>query len=115
MSFILQSLQSRNFLTPIPPGFRLRLSEPKESQVSAWYLQTMGVREGSSNTTELAASLNEFGVESGADDFIIDTVRSQPNEIVLVCLGALTNLAMAIDQCPSICQDLKDVCSWAVA
>lgn len=61
------------------------------------------------STEETEASLEDLGIGSGADDFIIDTIRAQPNEIVLVCLGALTNVAKAIDKCPSICQDVKEV------
>ena len=82
-------------------------AEPLLSTVRVWHAGTEGV--GVLNTTEMETSLEDFGIGSGADDFIVDTVRAQPNEIVLVCLGALTNLAKAIQKCPSICQNVKEV------
>ena len=82
-------------------------AEPLHSPMPIWHAGTEGV--GALNITETEASLEDLGIESGADDFIIDTILAQPNEIVLVCLGALTNVAKAIDKCPSICQDVRDV------
>lgn len=37
-----------------------------------------------------------------ACDFIIETVRNNPNEVTLVAVGRLTNLALAIQKAPDI-------------
>ena len=37
-----------------------------------------------------------------ACDFIIETVRNHPNEVTLVAVGRLTNLALAIQKAPDI-------------
>ncbi|WP_158972690.1 nucleoside hydrolase [Paraglaciecola sp. L3A3] len=44
-----------------------------------------------------------------ACDFIIDTVRAHPNEITLVAVGRLTNLALAIQKAPDIAALVKEV------
>ena len=96
-------LDARGVDVPVVAG----AAEPLLSPMPVWHAGTEGV--GVLSTTETGASLKDFGIASGADDFIVDTMRAQPNEIVLVCLGALTNLAKAIDKCPSISQDAKKV------
>ena len=96
-------LDARGVEVPVVAG----AAEPLLSTSPIWHAGTEGV--GVLNPEETEASLEDLGIESGADDFIIDTIRAQPNEIVLVCLGALTNVAKAIDKCPSICQDVKEV------
>jgi purine nucleosidase len=42
-------------------------------------------------------------------DFLIDTIMSAPGEITLVCIGPLTNVAVAIRKEPRIVQAVKDV------
>jgi inosine-uridine nucleoside N-ribohydrolase len=42
-------------------------------------------------------------------DLIIDTVRAHPGEVTLVCLGPLTNVAMAFMKEPSIVGGLKEI------
>jgi inosine-uridine nucleoside N-ribohydrolase len=42
-------------------------------------------------------------------DLIIDTVRAYPGEVTLVCLGPLTNVAMALMKEPSIVSEIKEV------
>jgi purine nucleosidase len=42
-------------------------------------------------------------------DFLIKKIMSSPGEITLVCIGPLTNLAMAIRQEPRIVQNIKEV------
>ncbi|WP_028021521.1 nucleoside hydrolase [Enterovibrio calviensis] len=44
-----------------------------------------------------------------AHQYIIDTVKASPNEITLVAVGPLTNLAMAITQAPEIGDLVKEV------
>lgn len=42
-------------------------------------------------------------------DLIIETVRAHPGEVTLVCLGPLTNAAMAIMKEPGIVADIKEI------
>ncbi len=42
-------------------------------------------------------------------DFLIEKITSAPGEITLVCIGPLTNVAVAIRKEPSIVQAVKDV------
>jgi inosine-uridine nucleoside N-ribohydrolase len=44
-----------------------------------------------------------------ACDFIIETVRNNPNEVTLVAVGRLTNLALAIQKAPDIAGLVKEV------
>ncbi|MFT2092146.1 nucleoside hydrolase [Paraglaciecola sp. 2405UD69-4] len=44
-----------------------------------------------------------------AFDFIIDTVREYPNEITLIAVGRLTNLALALQKAPDIIPLVKEV------
>ena len=44
-----------------------------------------------------------------AVDFIIEQVHKYPNEITLVGIGPLTNIALAIRKDPSICSLLKEI------
>lgn len=82
-------------------------TEPLGSSMPIWHSGTEGV--DVLTPSDIGADLTTSGISRGADDFIIDAVRNQPGEIVLVCLGALTNLARAIEKCPTICQDFRQV------
>src|SRR6185369_4910547 len=42
-------------------------------------------------------------------DFIIEQIMSHPGEITLVCIGPLTNVALAIRKEPRIVQNVKEV------
>ncbi len=42
-------------------------------------------------------------------DFLIDKITSAPGEITLVCIGPLTNVAVALRKEPRIAQDVKEV------
>jgi inosine-uridine nucleoside N-ribohydrolase len=44
-----------------------------------------------------------------AIDLIIDTVLAHPGEVTLVCLGPLTNVAMALMKEPSIAKDIEEI------
>ncbi|MCA2002876.1 MAG: nucleoside hydrolase [Chloroflexi bacterium] len=46
---------------------------------------------------------------SHASDFLIDRIMSQPGEISLVCIGPLTNIALAIRKEPRIAENVKEV------
>ncbi|MGE8207153.1 nucleoside hydrolase [Heyndrickxia sp. NPDC080065] len=44
-----------------------------------------------------------------ASDFIIEQVKKRPNEVTIIAVGPLTNLAMAINKAPEIIPIVKDV------
>lgn len=44
-----------------------------------------------------------------AVDYIIETVKNNPNEITIVTTGPMTNLGEAIQKCPDIASDIKQV------
>ncbi len=50
-----------------------------------------------------------LGVKTKASEFIINHISENPNEITLVALGPLTNVATAIKQKPEIIDDLVQI------
>lgn len=46
---------------------------------------------------------------SSAEDFIIEQVKSRPNEITIIAVGPLTNVARAINKAPEIIPLVRDV------
>lgn len=44
-----------------------------------------------------------------AVDYIIDTVKNNPNEITIVTTGPMTNLGVALQKCPEIASKIKQV------
>ncbi|MCZ2127796.1 MAG: nucleoside hydrolase [Anaerolineales bacterium] len=44
-----------------------------------------------------------------ASDFLIETILSNPNEMTLLCIGPLTNVALALRKEPRIAQNVKEV------
>jgi purine nucleosidase len=57
---------------------------------------------------KLPAPLTKPQVKKGSD-FLIEKIMSAPGEITLVCIGPLTNVAMAIRQEPRIVENVKEV------
>ena len=59
--------------------------------------------------------MGDIGIESSTEeyeeknaiDFIIDTVNENPNEVTLVTLGPLTNIALAMQKDSSISKKIK--------
>lgn len=49
--------------------------------------------------------------DKAAVEFIIDTVRDNPGEVEIVCLGPATNIAKAIDVAPDVMKDVKMIWS----
>ncbi|CAG0977123.1 purine nucleosidase [Anaerolineales bacterium] len=47
-------------------------------------------------------------VQHGSD-FLIEEIMSKPGEVALVCIGPLTNIALAIRQEPRIVENIKEV------
>jgi inosine-uridine nucleoside N-ribohydrolase len=48
-------------------------------------------------------------IELSAVDFIIEQVKKYPNEIILVPLGPLTNIALALQKAPEIVEMVKEM------
>jgi purine nucleosidase len=57
---------------------------------------------------KLPAPQTKPQVQKGSD-FLIQKIMSTPGEITLVCIGPLTNLALAIRQEPRIVENVKEV------
>lgn len=55
------------------------------------------------------SSLNVTAIDKPAYQYIIDSVREQPGEIILVAVGPLTNLALALEADPEIVHLVKEV------
>lgn len=54
--------------------------------------------------------LDETGLQPGAaSQFIIDTVRAHPDEVTIIAVGRMTNLALALRQAPDIAGLVKAV------
>jgi len=63
------------------------------------------------NTGVGYAKLPEPGIKpqvQHGSDFLIEKIMSSPGEITLVCIGPLTNIAMAIRKEPRIVQNVKE-------
>jgi purine nucleosidase len=56
---------------------------------------------------KLPAPKTKSRVQHGSD-FLIDRIMSKPGEVTLVCIGPLTNIAMAIRQEPRIVENVKE-------
>jgi purine nucleosidase len=56
----------------------------------------------------LPSPQNQARAEHGSD-FIIEHIMSHPGEITLVCIGPLTNVALAIRKEPRVIQNVKEV------
>ncbi len=57
---------------------------------------------------KLSAPLGRPQVQKGCD-FLIEKIMSAPGEITLVCIGPLTNIALAIRQEPRIVENIKEI------
>jgi inosine-uridine nucleoside N-ribohydrolase len=56
-----------------------------------------------------ASSDKELGKLNQASRFIIETVKENPDEIILMTLGPLTNVSTALDHYPELFDDLKKI------
>ena len=57
---------------------------------------------------KLSAPQTKPQVQKGSD-FLIEKIMSNPGEMTLVCIGPLTNIALAIRQEPRIVENVKEV------
>lgn len=63
--------------------------------------------DGLGNISAPAPSIDADG--KNAIEFIVDTVLSNPNEITIVAVGRMTNLALALRRAPEIAHKVKNV------
>lgn len=82
-------------------------STPVFSTMPVWHAGTEGV--GVLSDEELTMPLEAMGITEGADQFIIEVVQEHGDELTVVCLGALTNLASALQRHPRIASRLSSV------
>lgn len=95
--------QAANLDIPVAAG----RSEPLYSLMPVWLAGTEG--EGVLNDDEKVASLESFGIDTDASNFIIEAILENPDQITLVALGALTNIALAFEKEPLIRDVLQEV------
>lgn len=57
----------------------------------------------------LQSTPSNRAASSSAEDFIIEQVKSRPNEITIIAVGPLTNVARAINKAPEIIPLVRDV------
>lgn len=89
--------------TPVAAGD----SEPMLSLMPVWTAGTEG--EGILTKDEIEAPLSEFNVSDDAKNLIVDQVMAHPKEVTLVALGALTNVANALQSSPQLVDSLKEI------
>ncbi len=89
--------------TPVAAG----ASEPMLSLMPVWTAGTEG--EGILTKDEIEAPLDMFNVIDDATSLIMDQVMTHPKEVTLVALGALTNVAKALESSPHLIDDLKEI------
>lgn len=83
------------------------ISQPLGSQLPIWFAGTEG--KGVLTPEEVKAPLSDFGISANAVDLLVDTVLSQPGKVTVVALGALTNIAQAIDKDPGFVDALGEL------
>lgn len=82
-------------------------AEPLRSCMPIWHTGLEG--QGILSDRETATPVAEFGITSGAPEFIVQQVSSQPGEVIILALGALTNLAKALQLDPCLSEKIGHV------
>ncbi len=77
---------------PVIAGYQ----NPIRSGMPIWHTEREG--EGILNSKEYLASLESMNIGDNAADFLIDKIMSHPGEYNIVTIGALTNLAKAVEK-----------------
>jgi len=78
----------------------------KRGMKPEWAREVHG-EDGLGNVLETEPSIRVCN--ESAEDFIIEQVRKRPNEITIIAVGPLTNIARAISKAPDIIPIVKDV------
>jgi purine nucleosidase len=86
---------------PVYKGCELPLVQPSLLATETHGKQGIGY-------AKLSAPQTRPQVQKGSD-FLIEKIMSAPGEFTLVCIGPLTNVAMAIRQEPHIVENVKEV------
>ncbi len=86
---------------PVHKGCELPLVQPSLLAPETHGAQGIGY-------AKLPAPQTKPQVQHGSD-FLIDSIMSKPGEVTLVCIGPLTNVAMAIRKEPRIVENVKEV------
>ena len=84
------------------------LSEPFASPMKVWHAGTEG--HGVLTEEEYSAPIDSSVIGQDAPGLIVELVEGNPHEVVIVCVGALTNLAAALRQQPELASIVKAVC-----
>lgn len=96
-------ISASNRKIPVAAG----CSEPIKSLMPIWVAGTEG--EGVLSEEELNAPLSSLGIKDEAVEEIITWVMSHSGEVTIVALGALTNVAHAIEREPELVKALKEI------
>ncbi len=96
-------VQAAGLDIPIAAG----IEEPQGSPLPIWYAGTEG--QGVLTPEEVKAPLSDFSINDNAVDLLIETVLAQPGKVTVVALGALTNIAQAIDVEPRFATALGEL------
>ncbi|MBI2194153.1 MAG: nucleoside hydrolase [Planctomycetes bacterium] len=80
-------------------------SQPLGSIMPIWHTGTEG--HGILTEEEMEAPVEDFGIGTGADDFIMEAIRANPHEVTIVSLGALTNIAKAVQRDDCLCEKTR--------
>lgn len=83
------------------------VSKAIDQSDNVWYgYEGGGILDADDENNELLKPDDKHAV-----DFIIETIMSNPGQVTIITLGALTNLAVALIKEPRIAQNLKEVIS----
>ncbi|MFX0062074.1 MAG: nucleoside hydrolase [Candidatus Hermodarchaeota archaeon] len=82
-------------------------SEPRYSPIPVWVAGTEGV--GVLTENEAKAPLDNFGISTDPVKLLTTQALTYPGEVTLVALGALTNIARALEEEPQLATALREI------
>ncbi|MFX1253481.1 MAG: nucleoside hydrolase, partial [Promethearchaeota archaeon] len=82
-------------------------SEPRYSPIPVWVAGTEGV--GVLTENETKAPLANFGISTDPVKLLTTQALTYPGEVTLVALGALTNVARALEEEPQLVSALREI------
>jgi purine nucleosidase len=79
-----------------------------------WHANTEGVGVLTDDEIKKFKKMDEFVLDKKSDNwsasqFIVDTVNKYPGEVTIICLGALTNVAKAIELDNKVSKNMKRI------
>lgn len=96
-------LQAAKVNVPVVAGMGTPISSP----MPIWHTDLEGY--GILTDSDRAKSLKDFDIAVGAPGFLIDCVMRYPGRVVILAIGALTNLARALEIEPKVAQTVASV------